>query len=81
MASQWWPRRGGSPEERHLLALALDLRVEPEVRGELVEVGGLGRYQAAQVVGLEHVPVVLLEGAAQEHRASELEAHELGALG
>src|SRR4051794_26303940 len=62
-----------SAEEGELLALAFDLRVEPEHRCEVVETGLFAAPQPADVVGLEDMPVVLLDPVPKQRRAGKLQ--------
>src|SRR4026207_1336859 len=71
------PLRG---EQRQLLRFALYLRVEPEHGPELIEIRLLAGHQAAQVVGFEDMPVLLVERSAQKGRARQLEAGQLDPL-
>ena len=57
----------GAAEEVELLAGSLDHRVEPEIRLEAVERRRFAAEERPQVVPLEDVPVVALEGFL-EHR-------------
>src|SRR5215207_9645687 len=74
-------RRASALEQRHLLARALDDRIEPEQRLEVGQIGLLRGEERAEVVPLQHVPVVAGNRLAQERRPLELVADELGALG
>src|SRR5215212_3666660 len=76
--SRWLPPLRA--EQVHLLAAALDDRVQAEIRLEVVERGIVTAEECLEVVPLQDVPVVLLERVAEDRRSLELVPDELRAL-
>jgi hypothetical protein len=52
----------GSAKKRELFRLAFDLWVEPQDWPQLVETRLFARHEAAEVVGFQDMPVLLVKG-------------------
>src|SRR5919198_3119821 len=75
------PSLAFSTEERQLIAAPLRQWIDAEVRLQVCKIQGIRRQECARVVPLEEMPVTLGDCGAENRRAIQLVANELGSLG
>src|SRR5438876_10079217 len=80
MQARQRPMGASASEQVELFAASLDDRIQTEIGLESIEREVVAVEKSAEVVPLDHVPVVALERVVQERRPLELVTDELGAL-